>query len=168
VADDVRAFVVAERLRISFDVDETLVCTAADVPTERPLPWLLRRWFPEQLRQGALALMHELILLGFEIWIYTTSSRSSWYLKVWFRLLGVRLAGVVNDTAHARLARCDAHGQYLPSKYPPAFGIDLHVDDSPGVGLEGVRHGFDVVVVSPGDPEWTNRVLDYARRRAGL
>ena len=54
-----------------------------------------------------------------------------------------------------------AHGfSRLPSKLPPAFGIDLHVDDSEGVRLEGVRHGFRVVVVRPDDQHWTRRVLD--------
>ena len=46
------------------------------------------------------------------------------------------------------------------SKYPPAFGIDLHVDDSEGVGMEGKQHRFRVIVVSPADPEWTTRILD--------
>ncbi len=44
------------------------------------------------------------------------------------------------------------------SKYPPAFGIDLLVDDSPGVAIEGQRHGFAVLVVEPTDSEWTVKV----------
>ena len=55
-----------------------------------------------------------------------------------------------------------------PSKYPPAFAIDLHVDDSEGVRLEGQRHGFAFVVVSPEDPDWTARVLDAADERMSL
>jgi hypothetical protein len=50
-------------------------------------------------------------------------------------------------------------GRQGPSKYPPAFGIDLHVDDSEGVAEEGRRHRFAVVVVSPRDPDWAARVL---------
>jgi hypothetical protein len=46
-----------------------------------------------------------------------------------------------------------------PSKYPPAFGIHLHVDDSVGVAMEGQDHQFAVVVVSPEDPDWAARVL---------
>ncbi len=59
-------------------------------------------------------------------------------------------------------------GRHGPSKYPPAFGIDLHIDDSEGVGLEGERHGFTVVVVSPEDPDWVTRVLEAVdlKRRA--
>jgi hypothetical protein len=48
----------------------------------------------------------------------------------------------------------------LPSKYPPAFNIDLHVDDSEGVRMEGDLHGFRVVVVRPDDEDWTQKVLE--------
>jgi hypothetical protein len=38
----------------------------------------------------------------------------------------------------------------LPSKNPRAFGIDLHVDDSEGVKLEGKKYGFKGVRVTGG------------------
>ncbi len=54
-----------------------------------------------------------------------------------------------------------AHGMSnAPSKYPPAFDIDLHVDDSEGVQIEGKDHGFRVVVVHPEDDRWAQKVLD--------
>jgi hypothetical protein len=46
-----------------------------------------------------------------------------------------------------------------PSKFPPAFNIQLHVDDSEGVAMEGRAHGFRVCVVSPHEAVWTERVL---------
>lgn len=36
-----------------------------------------------------------------------------------------------------------------PSKNPNNFGIDLHIDDSKGVKIEGDHYGFDVIVVDP-------------------
>ena len=47
---------------------------------------------------------------------------------------------------------------------PPAFDIDLHVDDSEGVQIEGAQHGFRVIVVNPEDEHWTQRVLDEVVR----
>jgi hypothetical protein len=70
------------------------------------------------------------------------------------------LGGVVNQHLHERIV-----GRQGPSKYPPAFGIDLHVDDSAGVWEEGQRHHFSVVVVSPEDPDWASQVLEAALRR---
>ena len=51
---------------------------------------------------------------------------------------------------HEVRARC--------TKHPPSFGIDLLVDDSEGVRLEGERHGFRVLVVRPEDERWAGMV----------
>jgi hypothetical protein len=152
-------------VRISFDVDDTLVCDAS-VPVEpRGSRWRRLR-YPEDLRRGARDLMRALIARRDEIWIYTTSYRSPFYVRGWFRSLRIPISGVVNHYRHDRVV-----GRRGPSKYPPAFGIDLHVDDSPGVAEEGTRHGFRVLVVAPDDPDWAARVLaaveGLASRRRG-
>ena len=140
-------------LHVSFDVDDTLIC-GPGVPTETGLP-LWNRWrYPEPPRRGCRDLMRALALRGCRIWAYTTSGRSHAYLRGWFTQLGVRLEGVVNQATHAQVV-----GHRGPSKYPPAFGIGLHVDDSPGVAIEGRTHGFRVVLVSPHDERWTEQVL---------
>jgi hypothetical protein len=148
-------------VRISFDIDDTLVCSPG-VPAEQLVPRWRRPWYSERLRHGTRALMGELLRRRCDLWIYTTSYRSPRYLRGWFRCLGVPLAGVVNQARHDRVV-----GRHGPSKYPPAFGIDLHVDDSGGVGLEGERHGFAVVVVSPEDPDWAARVLEAVDLKSG-
>src|SRR5581483_12415376 len=145
-------------MRISFDVDDTLVCDAT-VPAELFVPWWKRWRYPERLRHGTRALLHELAAGRHELWIYTTSYRPARYLRGWFRSFGVRIYDVVNQDRHERVV-----GRQGPSKYPPAFGIDLYVDDSEGVAEEGRRHRFPVVVVSPADPDWGARVLEAVRR----
>jgi hypothetical protein len=151
-------------MRISFDVDDTLVCCDPAVPVEQHVPWWCRPWYPERLRHGTRALMRELLRRGCTLWIYTTSYRSPLYLRWWFRSFGVRLSGVVNQDVHDRTVKWAGRG-YPPSKYPPAFGIDLHVDDSDGVGVEGEQYGFAVVVVSPQDLRWAERVLEAVEKR---
>jgi hypothetical protein len=147
-------------MRISFDVDDTLVCIPP-VPTEQFVSsW--RRWlYREPIRAGTRDLMVELALRRHELWVYTTSFRSPRYLRRWFASFGVRLAGVVNQARHDRHV-----GRKGPSKLPPVFGIDLHIDDSEGVAEEGRRHGFDVVVISPDDMQWTARVLEAVDARS--
>ena len=149
-----------QRTRVSFDVDETLACHCAEVPVEDGfLPALMHRWLGEPLRRGACSLIRELRRRGCSVWIYTTSGRTPFYIRRWLLLYGIHVDGIVNSERHRHgLAR---HGfSRLPSKYPPAFGIDLHVDDSEGVQMEGDAHGFRVVVVRPEDERWTQRVLD--------
>jgi hypothetical protein len=147
-------------MRISFDVDDTLVLHGLDVTPERGrLPALLHRWFVEPLRRGTCSLMSELRRRGCSVWIYTSSGRTSFDIRLWMFLHGIRVDGVVNDERPRReLAR--RRFSRLPSKYPPAFGIDLHVDDSEGVLMEGQEYGFRVLVVSPNDERWTERVLN--------
>lgn len=64
----------------------------------------------------------------------------------------------MNDDRHRReLSRRNFTD--APSKYPPAFEIDLHIDDSEGVRKEGDIHGFKVLVVNPDDEHWVEKVL---------
>jgi len=148
------------RARISFDLDDTLACHRTEVPVERGyFPSFIYRWLGEPLRHGTAALIRELRSSGCSVWIYTTSGRTPFYIRRWLLLHGIRIDGVVNSERHCRgLA---AHGfSRLPSKFPPAFGIDLHVDDSEGVRMEGEAHGFRVLVIRPDDDRWTFRVLE--------
>jgi len=140
-------------MRISFDIDDTLVC-GAGVPSEQLVPFLYRRRYPEPLRKGTRDLLRSLHARGCRLWVYTSSSRPAAYLSGWFRSVGIRLEGVVNLERHAEVVGCRG-----PSKLPSAFGIGLHVDDSEGVAMEARAHGFRVLVVSPQDERWTERVL---------
>jgi hypothetical protein len=107
------------------------------------------------------SLLKELAHRGCDIWVYTSSERSSHYVRLWFWLAGVALGGIVNQSIHNQVVR-DGYPfpSLTPTKYPPAFGIVLHVDDSEGVAQDGAEHGFDVVLISPSDPEWATRVLE--------
>ena len=146
-------------MRISFDIDDTLACDPS-VPVEPIGSRWGRLWYPKGLRRGTRALMRGLLYRRHEIWVYTTSYRSPFHVRGWFRGHGIRVSGVVNQHRHDRVV-----GRRGPSKYPPAFGINLHVDDSPGVAEEGRRHGFEVVVVAPEDADWAMRVLDAVAGR---
>ena len=146
-------------MRISFDLDDTLICYGANTPCEpRPL-WLWRMLTTgEPLRQGARLLMQTLSIQGCDLWIYTTSPRSPASVRLWLWSYGIWVRRVVNRDAHDRELRRVPHA-FPPSKNPAAFGIDLHVDDSEGVRIEGDRHGFRVVVVAPEDESWATKVL---------
>lgn len=145
-------------MRISFDVDGTLIPVDRSSPADpERVPFFLRWWLRERVREGTTDLMRQLSAEGWEIAIYTTSFRSPLYLKWLFRWYGARVVSVVNADLHAReIGR-------VPSKFPSRFGIHLHVDDSDGLRLEGEQYGFDVVVVRPEDEDWTGVVLARAR-----
>jgi hypothetical protein len=101
-----------------------------------------------------------------DVWVYTTSLRSPSYLRGLFWCHGVRLRGVVNQDIHCRWLE-KQRGKYRCSKYPPAFGIDLLVDDSEGVWEESVQLRFTMVLVRPHDHDWVEKVMAAARGMRG-
>lgn len=113
--DTVKNVLNQQRVRISFDIDDTLACQPHHSAAEdSKLPECVHRWLGEPLRHG-----------------------------------------------HALAARGSSNA---PSKLPTAFDIDLHVDDSEGVQIEGYDHGFRVVVVRPDDEPWAHKVLEAVAR----
>jgi hypothetical protein len=151
-------------MRISFDLDDTLICYQAGVEGEPALPWYWKLFASDEpLRRGTRALASRLRQRGWEIWIYTTSYRKPAAVRLWLWCHGIRVGRVINQDVHDRYLR-RTRDQYPPSKHPGAFGIDLHVDDSAGVQMEGKEHGFNVVVVEPGDQDWAEVVWAAAER----
>jgi FMN phosphatase YigB (HAD superfamily) len=142
-------------MTISFDLDDTLIPGMKRFPTEPQRFWhkLVSR---EKLRAGTLTLMKTLKEQGDEVYIYTTSLRSPAYIRRLFLSYGIRLDKVINKTVHDKVLLGQA-GRV--SKLPSAFGIDLHVDDSPGVEQEGVRFNFRTIIVEEGDEDWANNIL---------
>ncbi|HEX5219838.1 MAG TPA: hypothetical protein VFZ59_09745 [Verrucomicrobiae bacterium] len=145
---------------ISFDIDGTLIVPGTSIENGI-LPASLQRQLVWPLRPGMRPLARQLRRHGYKIWIYTSSGRSLLQIRLWLLTYGIAVDGVVNDQLH-REALASHSFDRLPSKYPPAFGIDLHVDDSEGVRMEGNEHGFRVVVVSPDDKNWIDKVLAAA------
>lgn len=140
-------------MRIAFDLDNTLIRGEYNFALETPRRRFWARLLgKESLRAGVVELANYCQARGWEVWVYTTSYRSVGYIRRLFWLHGIQLAGVVNQARH------DREVTVRSTKYPPQFGIDLLIDDSEGVQLEAERYGFNMLVVSPTDAEWTAKV----------
>ena len=63
---------------------------------------------------------------------------------------------VINQNIHNTILKQQA-GNY--SKYPPAFNIDIHIDDAQGVAIEGQRYHFKTIIVQASDAGWTDSIL---------
>jgi hypothetical protein len=143
-------------MRIAFDLDNTLIPCGNEFPTVRRFPRPLMDlcgWEP--LREGTIELMKYLKSQGNEIWIYTTSLRNASSIKWLFLLYGIRIDGVVNQQIHNKKVR---NGHIYCSKYPPAFGIDVLIDDQEGVKQEAARYNFYMIWIKPGDANWVEEV----------
>lgn len=151
-------------MRIAFDLDDTLIPVTSDsFPVEAP-SGLFRRWLArEHFRAGAGPLLRALRRHGCDVWVYTTSFRDPLYIRSLFWTYGVWASGIVNQDVHDRWARRQ-QPRFYGSKFPPAWGIDLLVDDSEGVAIEGRQHHFRVLHVRPDDPAWTATVVAEVNR----
>ncbi|MDR6337096.1 hypothetical protein HNQ91_000118 [Filimonas zeae] len=78
-------------------------------------------------------------------------------------IVGISPYRIINKQLHNKQA--GSIGQKA-SEYPPAFGIDWHVDDAEGVHLEGELFGFRVLIVEEGDENWVERVLQLPDAKA--
>ena len=143
-------------MRISFDIDNTLIPFLGEFEQEEPTS-LLRIFTKEKLRKGTVHLFENLEKQGHEIWIYTTSYRSKWKLKLTFAKYGLYPKGFINQQVNERVLR--EHNCYS-SKNPRLFNIDLHIDDLPGVKLEAHKYHFKAFIVSPDNECWTQDVLN--------
>jgi hypothetical protein len=150
------------KMRVAFDLDNTLIRGAFDFPLALPrYQFLARLLGHEALRAGTVELAEYCSQQGWEVWVYTTSYRSAGYIRRLFWLYGIQLAGVVNQARHNRDVTVRS------TKYPPQFGIDLLLDDSEGVRLEGQRYGFEVLVIDPADADWTAKVRAVIEAKSG-
>ena len=143
-------------MKISFDIDDTLIAYGDGFATEEQR-WYTKLLGAEKLRLGTIDLFNELWSQNHSIWIYTTSHRSKGKLMTNFWLHGLLIDGVINEDKNRkvlRAANCSA------SKNPKLFAIDIHVDDSRGVEIEGQRFGFNTIIVEPVDTDWAAKVLD--------
>ncbi|MGN7819165.1 hypothetical protein ACTJJB_03490 [Chitinophaga sp. 22536] len=124
-------------------------------PVERKSIWqrLISR---ECIRAGTVRLMKQLRQDNHRLYVYTTSYRSPAYINRLFLSYGIRLDKIINKSIHDKTLGKTAGSI---SKYPPAFNIDVHIDDSPGVAMEGERHHFNTIIVAERDSEWTEMIL---------
>ena len=146
-------------MRISFDLDDTLFVAEEDGFTlEPPLKFPWNRIYKERLRAGTVGLMQRLREMQCEIWVYTTSFRSPFYIRSLFRHYGIRIDEIVNGARHAKEVQAE-HSEPMPSKYPAHYRIDLHVDDDKSVLENGQYYGFRVFQIGPPDDEWAEKII---------
>ena len=141
---------------ISFDIDNTLIPYSNEFEVEHK-SILAKITGAEGIRKGTIELFKKLENRGHHIWIYTTSFRSIISLKRTFLAYGLRPRKIINQKIN--LQKLKANNSYV-SKNPKLFGIDVHIDDAPGVKIEGDRNNFRVIIVEVCELNWVDKILE--------
>ena len=140
-------------MRVAFDLDNTLIRNDFDFPlAPAQRPFLQKLFQTESLRLGVRELFFFCRKQGWEVWIYTTSYRSPFYIRKMLWVYNLRVDGIVNQTRHTQRVRVKS------TKHPPTFGIQVLIDDSRGVQLEGEQFGFSVIQLDPQNANWVKTV----------
>lgn len=139
---------------VSFDLDDTLISKKFELEKVS----LFQRFLGiESIRKGTINLFQEIKEQKHDIFIYTTSYRSELRIKWTFYSYGIPVDFVINQQKHQKIIQNT--GIYC-SKFPPIFHIDVHVDDSIGVEMEGEKYGFKTIIISETDKNWIQTVLN--------
>ena len=68
---------------------------------------------------------------------------------------GIKVGKIINESENQRTLK---NRNKNASKYPPAFGFDLHIDDSKGVEMEGERLNFKTIIIKTNDKNWIETI----------
>ena len=140
---------------ISFDLDDTLIPGVKSFETERQTRFQ-KICGVEKIRLGTAFLIKTLQSQGHKVFVYTTSLRTTQKIRTSFFTYGIRFNKIINQMTHQQTLGTNA-GKC--SKYPPAFGIHIHIDDSEGVAMEGKRYHFETLIITAENSNWTTFVL---------
>lgn len=154
---------IVNNIKISFDLDEVLFVSPNTHKTEKELPFPLNKIFRERLRLGTPKLINELRARGYSIWVYTSSYRTTGYIKWLFRCYGVKFDEIVNAQRHLREVQGNKR-EILPQKLPNKYRISLHIDDEEVVATYGKAYGFDVFKLNAQDDNWAEKILDRMKK----
>lgn len=141
-------------MNISFDLDDTIISTNRFCLEKRS--FFARVIRAERIRLGTIALFKALRARKHKIYIYTTSYRSTLKIKLMFLAHGIPVDFVINQKLHEK--KVTNKGRNI-SKFPPEFGVDIHIDDSAGVEIEGKKFGFKTIIIAVGNTDWVNTIL---------
>lgn len=155
------------RMKVSFDLDEVLFVLPETHKTEPPLRFPFNLIYKERLRLGTPDVIKTLQEQGYDVWVYTSSFRTTKYIEKLFKHYHVKFDGIVNGTRHLKEVQRD-NKQQLPQKLPNRYRISLHVDDEEVVCSLGKQYGYNVFQLNAQDDDWKEKVIacaDKIRKR---
>ncbi|RKN79841.1 HAD family hydrolase [Ulvibacterium marinum] len=150
-------------MNISFDLDSTLIPNGKEFETEK-LGGFARLFGIEEIRKGTAELITELQNQGNKVHIYTTSFRTKGKIRRILKYYGIKVDRIVNQEENQHVLKSR---NINASKYPTAFGFDIHIDDSKGIEMESERYNFRVIIVEPTDKNWIDKIKNELKTLHG-
>jgi len=142
-------------MNISFDLDGTLIPNGNEFETEKRS--VIAKFIGvENIRKGTSRLISELQKKGHIIHIYTTSYRKKRQIRLTLKYYGVNVKKIVNQIENQKVLN---QRNIYSSKFPTAFGFDIHIDDLKGVGMESEKYHFKAIIIEPSNTKWKEKII---------
>lgn len=135
-----------------------MLCKENAPHSDRDLPPLVSQSRTEFLRRGVAPILRAWASEGVQLWIYTESLRGRSPVLAWFESMQISIAGMVNRQLHEAEWQRRGAPNPCPRKFPPWFGISVHVDNDPEIQREGLALGYRVILVSQDAPDFARQV----------
>jgi hypothetical protein len=142
-------------MNISFDLDNTIIPNGNKFETEKRNR-IAKFIGIEEIRKGTPELISKLQKKGHKVHIYTTSYRKKIHIRLTLNYYDIKVDKIVNQSENLKVLKKIS---VYSSKYPTAFGFDIHIDDLKGVGIESEKFNFKAIIVHPSDINWVDKVL---------
>ena len=127
--NDVRNMLARTRWdkRVTMDLDEVVFAAEGETTLEKAMPFPLNHFFKERVRKGIPTLLHTLSNKGYDIWVYSAGYYSMDYIRHYFKVWNVRLAGIV--TGLGRKVKRDAETDHdIKKLIDTKYSSTLHID----------------------------------------
>ena len=145
--------------RVTLDLDEVVFTDGADGKAEPQRLRLLRKAFPERLRQGVPSLFHFFRNHGYDLWVYSAKYYSVDYIQNLFRQYSIQLDGVITGLVQRRPG-IDAVRKEMDTLVKAQYPTTVHVDGKSVLCIDRQLHQFREFELSGHGDTWATEVMD--------
>ena len=137
------------KLCISIDLDEVLMCNGTDYPADMELIFPFNIFLPGKIRKNAPYMIKELQKNGFDVWVYTGSYKSVQYIDRFLRMHKINVQGIINGMKTKKVS-----GNMM-NAFKEKYKTIVHLDNDSVLIVKPENREFDTYELNNGS-EWAN------------
>ena len=137
------------KMFVSFDLDEVLICNDGRYPTEQ-LSGPLEKIFPWKIRKDTGLLIRTLHKMGFDVWVYTGNYYTPQYIRMTFLMHGAKIDGVVSGMNLLQ------SGPTIRNAFRKKYKTIVHIDSELLVWVNRETNSYDSFELPP-DHTWAGQ-----------
>ena len=165
--EDIENMLLASRhdRRVTFDLEETVfdAFPGDENGFEKPLPFFLRRAFPQKIRRGVPALFRFLASHGYDVWVYTARYYSLDRLRMLFACYSSPVVGVITGAARRGPFETEVK-ETLKPLIDAKYQSTIHVDSESVLMTSSRSKDFVEIPLDLSAASWSQAVMDAFSR----